>query len=202
MDSEEEFKPLLTDFLFSTAGSVFKPNFQFSEELKCDFPSPDILVRYFYHLLLITFVLYLLQASKFEFEYLAFEGPDEHIPAKDTVDEIIRDSRLSEAFSFNKIYAAWETDRIIGWEMWRNIVLALVCVFVITLLLLANLPICLLVLFIVTITVVDVVGFLHFWDITIDIISCINIVLAIGLCVDYSAHVGHAFLVATGIWGK
>merc|ERR1712128_314921 len=42
----------------------------------------------------------------------------------------------------------------------------------------------------------DIVGFLHFWDITIDIISCVNIVLAIGLCVDYSVHIGHAYLVS------
>ena len=42
------------------------------------------------------------------------------------------------------------------------------------------------------------IGFLHFWDITIDTISCINIVVAIGLCVDYSAHIAHAFIVAEG----
>ena len=42
------------------------------------------------------------------------------------------------------------------------------------------------------------VGMLHFWDITIDILSCINIVLAIGLCVDYSAHIAHAFIVSEG----
>merc|ERR1711874_284259 len=41
-------------------------------------------------------------------------------------------------------------------------------------------------------------GFLHFWDVTIDIISCVNIVLAIGLCVDYSVHIGLAFMVAKG----
>lgn len=39
---------------------------------------------------------------------------------------------------------------------------------------------------------------LHFWEITIDTISCINIVLAVGLCVDYSAHIAHAFIVAQG----
>ena len=102
------------------------------------------------------------------------------------------------AFSFNKIYAAWETDEIIGFELWRNIGLAMACVFVVTLILLANLPICLMVLLSVVLTLVDIVGFLHFWDITIDIISCVNIVLAIGLCVDYSVHIGHAYMVATG----
>merc|ERR550517_2228566 len=51
---------------------------------------------------------------------------------------------------------------------------------------------------IVGITLTDIVGFLHFWDVTIDIISCVNIVLAIGLCVDYSVHIGLAFMVAKG----
>ena len=42
------------------------------------------------------------------------------------------------------------------------------------------------------------VGMLHFWGITVDTLSCINIVLAIGLCVDYSAHIAHAFIVSKG----
>ena len=50
----------------------------------------------------------------------------------------------------------------------------------------------------VVITLTDIIGYLHFWDITIDIISCINIVLAIGLCVDYSVHIGLSYMVAKG----
>jgi len=50
----------------------------------------------------------------------------------------------------------------------------------------------------VILTLVDIVGFLHFWGMTIDIISCVSIVLAIGLCVDYSVHIGHAFLIGPG----
>merc|ERR550519_2920179 len=74
----------------------------------------------------------------------------------------------------------------------------MICVFIVTLLLLCNLQICVMVILIVVFTLTDIVGFLHFWDITIDIISCVNIVLAIGLCVDYSVHVGHAFIIAKG----
>ena len=58
--------------------------------------------------------------------------------------------------------------------------------------------ICVLVLLCVVLTLVDIVGMLHFWGITIDTLSCVNIVLAIGLCVDYSAHIAHAFMVAEG----
>lgn len=33
------------------------------------------------------------------------------------------------------------------------------------------------------------------WGLTIDLVSCIGLELAVGLCVDYAAHVGHTFLV-------
>ena len=82
--------------------------------------------------------------------------------------------------------------------MWRNLGLSITAVVIITFLLLCNVQICLMVVLMVTISLADIIGFLHFWDITIDIISCINIVLSVGLCVDYSVHIGHAFLVARG----
>ena len=134
--------------------------------------------------------------------YLPFAGPDQHIPARRAVDQAAVDIFGPEVFSFNKIYAAWETDEIIGIELWRNIGLAMAAVFVVTLVLLANIQICVMVLLSVILTLVDIVGFLHFWDITIDIISCVNIVLAIGLCVDYSVHIGHAYMVAHGEDGQ
>ena len=54
------------------------------------------------------------------------------------------------------------------------------------------------VMMMVSITLVDIVGYLYFWDITIDIVSCINIVISVGLCVDYSVHIGHCFVVSPG----
>ena len=45
---------------------------------------------------------------------------------------------------------------------------------------------------------VNVVGFAHFWDTSINVVSTINLVLCIGLAVDYAAHIGHAFMVASG----
>ena len=56
------------------------------------------------------------------------------------------------------------------------------------------LKICGLVFACVIMTLVEIVGYLHFWNMTIDIISCVSIVLAIGLCVDYSVHITHRFL--------
>ena len=45
---------------------------------------------------------------------------------------------------------------------------------------------------------VDVTGLMYFWGLTIDMVSTIVLVIAVGLSVDYASHVGHAFLVQTG----
>ena len=66
--------------------------------------------------------------------------------------------------------------------------------FATTWLLLFNLTASLLVLGCVVLTLINVGGFIHFWGLTIDTVSCTNIIISIGLCVDYSAHIAHAFL--------
>lgn len=45
---------------------------------------------------------------------------------------------------------------------------------------------------------VDVAGSMHFWGLTIDTVTCIILIVAIGLAVDYSAHIGHMFMTVTG----
>ena len=37
-------------------------------------------------------------------------------------------------------------------------------------------------------------GYMHFWDLTIDVVTTIQLIIAIGLTVDYSAHIAHAFM--------
>ena len=47
----------------------------------------------------------------------------------------------------------------------------------------------------VLMTLVDVAGFMHFWGMTINITTCITLVIAVGLCIDQAAHIAHTFLV-------
>ncbi|RUS79504.1 hypothetical protein EGW08_012736, partial [Elysia chlorotica] len=44
---------------------------------------------------------------------------------------------------------------------------------------------------------VDVAGTMHFWNLTIDTVTSIILILSIGLAVDYSAHIGHMFMTRT-----
>ena len=41
-------------------------------------------------------------------------------------------------------------------------------------------------------------GYIFYWGLTIDTVSCMSVVLVVGLCVDYSAHIAHAFIVEKG----
>ena len=45
---------------------------------------------------------------------------------------------------------------------------------------------------------VDVGGCMWFWGLTIDTVTTINLIIAIGLTVDYSAHIAHTFMVTAG----
>ena len=66
-----------------------------------------------------------------------------------------------------KVYAAWETDEIIGYELLRNVGLGMMCVMIVTMLLLVSLQLSTYVFICVIATLVDLVGFLHFWGMTI-----------------------------------
>lgn len=45
---------------------------------------------------------------------------------------------------------------------------------------------------------IDLVGFLHWWGVTISGVSTIYILICIGLAVDYAAHIAHCFSTCSG----
>ena len=45
---------------------------------------------------------------------------------------------------------------------------------------------------------VGIMGTIHFWGLTIDIVTTMFLVLAVGLSVDYSSHIGHTFMITSG----
>ena len=176
--NESEFHSKLTQFLFSPRGGKYRPQFKFEEDPVCGEKAPKILL------------------SDVTFTHKVFDGPSQHIPAMNRVKRIIREANLTgKIFPLSQGYASWETDEVISEELYRNIGLAILCIFVTTIVLVGNLVCSILVLIMVIISLVDVGGFMHFWGLTIDTVSCVNLIIAIGLCVDYSAHIAHRFLV-------
>eukprot|EP00095_Tigriopus_kingsejongensis_P000432 maker-scaffold171_size289870-snap-gene-1.38 protein:Tk00432 transcript:maker-scaffold171_size289870-snap-gene-1.38-mRNA-1 annotation:"conserved hypothetical protein" len=175
--NQEQFNNFTSRFLTSPMGSRWQPNFYPEEELICGSP------------------LSALRMSTFTFTHLRFEATADKVRAMTKVKELIdRQQFSSNVFPMTMEYSNWETDQVIEVELYRNLGVSMVCIFVTTLILLANIPASLLVMLCVVMTLVDVLGFMHFWGLTIDVVSSIIVIISIGLCVDYSAHIAHTFL--------
>ncbi|XP_046963436.1 NPC intracellular cholesterol transporter 1-like [Vanessa cardui] len=178
--SSTQFNKYLSRFLFSPVGGRFQINFKFKDPLTCGHVFNNI------------------TASSLAFRFTRFEGPEEYVPAMNRVKEIVKSTNITTGSGYrsvwSKVFANWVTDEIIGVEVERNIELALFCVMICTVILITNLQMCLWIFVCVMLTIVNVLGWMQRWGMTVDIVCCIGLELAIGLCVDYAAHVGHTFL--------
>mmetsp|Transcript_805 Transcript_805/g.1444 ORF Transcript_805/g.1444 Transcript_805/m.1444 type:complete len:881 (-) Transcript_805:87-2729(-) len=102
------------------------------------------------------------------------------------------------AYAYTFEFLNWETYIVIEDEMIANVSLCMAAVFVITLILIAHPLTAGLVFFCVGCAIIEILGAMYFWDLVIDNVSVINLTLAVGLAVDYSAHVGHCFMLKAG----
>ncbi|XP_052550406.1 patched domain-containing protein 3 isoform X3 [Tympanuchus pallidicinctus] len=76
----------------------------------------------------------------------------------------------------------------------QNVVIAAGAMLVVSLVLIPSPLCCLWVTFAIASVIVGVAGFMTFWDISLDSISMINLVICIGFSVDFSAHISYAFV--------
>ena len=102
------------------------------------------------------------------------------------------------AFPFNFQFLYWEEVGVIDGELWRNLGICGGIIAGIVLLLIPNLRVAPLVIVCIVATVVEVVGFMYFWNVTISGVSTIYLLICVGLAVDYAAHIAHIFTVSTG----
>jgi len=102
------------------------------------------------------------------------------------------------AFAFNYYFIFWESFHIIVDELINNLVLSLVAVAAVCLFLLIH-PLAVIILAaVVALIDLHLLASVYYWGMHINSISVINLVMAVGLVVDYSAHLMHSFLTAQG----
>eukprot|EP01060_Flectonema_neradi_P039958 TRINITY_DN896_c3_g1_i1.p1 TRINITY_DN896_c3_g1~~TRINITY_DN896_c3_g1_i1.p1 ORF type:complete len:922 (+),score=240.65 TRINITY_DN896_c3_g1_i1:117-2882(+) len=108
--------------------------------------------------------------------------------------DALKESESEILFSWAFPYIYWEAyDKMIE-EVTRNVLVAAGCVLVLVTLLVANIPMGVLVLFTVGLVDICMLGFMKIVGVAVNGVSVICIVVAIGLAVDYSVHISHAFL--------
>lgn len=124
--TDSQFKYYMSKFLFSSYGGPFQANFKFNKNIICGQPTSDVRI------------------SSVTFNFHKFEDRDEYLPAKKTLEKIIRNANFAneDVFLWGKIFANWITDEIIDEEIFRNISLALIGVFVCTAVMIVNLQVC------------------------------------------------------------
>merc|ERR1719375_273191 len=83
-------------------------------------------------------------------------------------------------------------------ETITNVCIACACVFVVNLVMMADALAATLVLGMVGLTDICLLGYMAHWDLDFNSVTAVNLVLAVGLAVDYSAHLAHSFLIAPG----
>lgn len=142
------------------------------------------------------------QIAGIPFKFRKFSHRDQYLPAMRKMDALLIEANITSgdqiASVWSKVFGNWITDEIIDAELLRNIALALICVMICTVILVMNLNVCFWIFSCVILTLLNVCGLMYRWDLTIDMVSCIALQLAVGLCVDYAAHIGHTFLVTSG----
>ncbi|CAG9766015.1 unnamed protein product [Ceutorhynchus assimilis] len=177
---EDRFNIFMSKFLHSPRYAKYQGNFVFDGKLECGVPIPKI------------------KMSSIDFNIKRFKDPRLQIAPMHMVQAVAENANFTSGDRFgtvwSKYFAMWITDELIDVEVMRNLELALICVMACTILLIADWQTCLWIFVCVLVTMVNVCGFMQRWGLTIDLVSCIGLELAIGLCVDYATHIGHTFL--------
>lgn len=123
------------------------------------------------------------------------ESVDAMLSLRDTVDEA---NLPSKAFPYEFEYLFNEEYARVKPEAFRNVLLGVAVVFVVTLFLIGNLVVSMITFFGVAASVVDILGLLHYWNIHLNSVSVITLSLVIGLTIDFSAHIGVSFMESIG----
>jgi predicted RND superfamily exporter protein len=108
------------------------------------------------------------------------------------------DDKPLDAFAFNGFFLYFDGYAVVGPETIQNIIVALLCVVVICTALLGDFLAAFLVVLMVAVVDFCLLGYMAHWELDFNSVTAINAVIAVGLAVDYSAHIAHSFLLATG----
>lgn len=125
-------------------------------------------------------------------ESSAIDGPEVLRDMKKMCDE----SNLGDTYSFTQKYFDFETYVVFKEEATINVLLALAAVFIVLMIVTANFTVSMFILLCVALVDLFLLGLLTFWDVTFNSVTVTNNVIAIGLAVDYSAHIGHSYLLS------
>ena len=110
-------------------------------------------------------------------------------------DDLAYKSPLS-VVPISRVFIFYEQYAIIARETTRNLIIAALAVLIVTSLFLVDCSVTIVVVANFVALVLELFGLMYVWDVSLNGVSMITLVMAIGFAVDYSAHVAHAFVMS------
>ncbi|XP_068736144.1 NPC intracellular cholesterol transporter 1-like isoform X1 [Montipora capricornis] len=142
---------------------------------------------------------YFVQASYFMSYHTILKTSPEYTEALKSARQIaknITDTIGAQVFAYSVFYVFYEQYLTIVEDTWENLLYCAGAIFVVTFLLLGfNFSIALIVTFTVSLIVVDLIGLMFVWNISLNAVSLVNLVMAVGISVEFCSHIARAFAV-------
>ena len=132
-------------------------------------------------------------ATRLRAQYKVAVSAQDRVATMMTMRDSVAAADFGSSYAYTFAFLFYEQFRIIVTEAVTNLCLALGAVILITLVMIVNCTATALVALMIVLTDVDILGMMWYWGLSIDSVSVINLVLAIGLALDYSVHIAHAF---------
>ena len=101
---------------------------------------------------------------------------------------------FDDTYSYSEAMLDYEQYVVFVNETALSIGLSIGAVFFVVIFITGSLPVTLLVLLAVVLVDLFVIALIFFWDLTMNNIVVVNLVIGLGLSVDYSAHIAHTYL--------
>lgn len=102
---------------------------------------------------------------------------------------------FDDTYSYSLYLLDYEQYVVLVRETVTSVSLSLAAVFLVVIFVTGSLPVTILVVIAVVLVDVFLLGLVHFWDLTMNSIVTVILVIGLGLAVDYSAHIAHTYLV-------
>ena len=116
-----------------------------------------------------------------------------------TLRKDIMDNSELNAFPIARAFIFFEQYVITSRETIRNLLIAALAVLVVTSPFLVDCTVAFLVVLNFAAMICELFGLMVLWDVSLNSVSMINLVMAIGFAVDYSAHIAHAYVVSNKV---
>ncbi|XP_020600334.1 Niemann-Pick C1 protein-like [Phalaenopsis equestris] len=147
----------------------------------------------------------MIQASSFRTYHSPLSGQMDYVNAMRAARDFssrVSDSLKIQVFPYSVYYIFFEQYLHIWKTAWTIIAIGLGAVFIICLVITCSLWTSAIILLVLSMIVVDMMGVMAILKIQLNAISVVNLVMSVGIAVEFCVHITHAFLVNGGDRGS